>query len=30
MVVTLRSGATVDFKIGSHYEEMAKDIINKK
>jgi len=30
IVVTLRSGATVDFKIGSHYEGMARDIINKK
>lgn len=27
--VTLKSGQTVNFKIGSQYEQMAKDIISK-
>lgn len=27
--VTLKSGQTVDFKIGSQYEQMVKDIISK-
>lgn len=27
--VTLKSGQAVDFKIGSQYEQMAKDIISK-